>query len=176
MDSKSIARFWSKVNKDGPVPKHRPELGPCWIWIASTDARGYGKFYHSRRMVRASRVAWKLAHGPVPPGEGVLHRCDNPPCVNNAGHLFTGTQVINMQDAVAKDRMASGARNGSRLYPESVPRGERHWHKKLTRDGVIRIRERAAAGVTQAALSLDAGISHQQVSKIVRRVWWGHVP
>ena len=24
-------RFWAKVNKDGPVPEHRPDLGPCWI-------------------------------------------------------------------------------------------------------------------------------------------------
>jgi hypothetical protein len=24
-------RFWVKVNKDGPVPVHCPELGPCWV-------------------------------------------------------------------------------------------------------------------------------------------------
>jgi hypothetical protein len=25
-------RFWEKVDKNGPVPAHRPELGPCWVW------------------------------------------------------------------------------------------------------------------------------------------------
>src|SRR5438445_7318820 len=26
-------RFWKKVDTHGPVPKCRPELGPCWLWI-----------------------------------------------------------------------------------------------------------------------------------------------
>ena len=33
-------RFWSKVDKNGPIPSHRPELGPCWIWIARRDRYG----------------------------------------------------------------------------------------------------------------------------------------
>jgi len=37
-------RFWAKVDKNGPVPAHRPELGPCWIWTAARFKRGYGKF------------------------------------------------------------------------------------------------------------------------------------
>ncbi len=27
-------RFWEKVNKGGPVPEHRLDLGPCWLWGA----------------------------------------------------------------------------------------------------------------------------------------------
>ena len=30
-----MKRFWSKVNKAGSVPPHRPELGPCWVWVAA---------------------------------------------------------------------------------------------------------------------------------------------
>lgn len=37
-------RFWSKVDKNGPVPEHRPDLGPCWLWTASIDHAGYGRF------------------------------------------------------------------------------------------------------------------------------------
>src|SRR4051812_27991288 len=34
--SRSLAdRFWSKVNKDGPVV--RSDLGPCWIWTGALD-------------------------------------------------------------------------------------------------------------------------------------------
>ena len=35
-------RFWPKVCKDGPVPSQRPELGPCWVWQAWTNNKGYG--------------------------------------------------------------------------------------------------------------------------------------
>jgi hypothetical protein len=37
-------RFWSKVDKNGPVPPHRPELGQCWVWTGSVQPRGYGTF------------------------------------------------------------------------------------------------------------------------------------
>ena len=32
-------RFWRKVDKNGPIPEHRPELGPCWVWTAGTNTR-----------------------------------------------------------------------------------------------------------------------------------------
>jgi hypothetical protein len=34
-------RFWKKVDKNGPVPAHRPELGPCWLWTGALVGRGY---------------------------------------------------------------------------------------------------------------------------------------
>src|SRR5689334_22820694 len=35
--------FWPKVNKTGPIPAHRPELGPCWEWIGKRHRNGYGQ-------------------------------------------------------------------------------------------------------------------------------------
>ena len=35
------ARFWSRVNKDGPVPEKQPDLGPCWLWTAGLNSAGY---------------------------------------------------------------------------------------------------------------------------------------
>ncbi len=32
-------RLWSKVHKEGPVPGHRPELGPCWPSNAQISER-----------------------------------------------------------------------------------------------------------------------------------------
>jgi hypothetical protein len=36
--------FWFKVNKEGPVPAHRPELGPCWLWTGAHHKDGRGLF------------------------------------------------------------------------------------------------------------------------------------
>jgi hypothetical protein len=39
LTQQDIERFWSKVDRNGPVPEHRPELGPCWVWTAGTFRR-----------------------------------------------------------------------------------------------------------------------------------------
>lgn len=96
-------RFWSKVNKNGPL--HPVLKTRCWLWIAS-NARGYGTFKLDGIAVRANRIAWVLTHGALPRERCVLHRCDNPPCVNPE-HLFLGTQVENILDLDAKGRYVS---------------------------------------------------------------------
>lgn len=106
-------RFWPKVNKAGPVPAHCPELGPCWIWTGARSrqrsASRYGRFSVDSQNGYAHRVAWILAHGSIPEGMQVLHRCDNTRCVN-PGHLFLGTPADNMADRDAKGRGMKGRR------------------------------------------------------------------
>jgi HNH endonuclease len=74
-------RFWPKVNKDGPVPEHRPDLGPCWVWTRS-KSYGYGRFKVDGRFVNAHRWAYENAHGPIPDGLEPDHLCRNRACVN----------------------------------------------------------------------------------------------
>lgn len=122
-------RFWPKVNKDGPVPAHRPELGPCWLWTAGRTQEGYGHFRISRdgRWIKttAHRVAFELTYGPLDEGLFACHHCDTPPCVR-PDHLFVGPPGDNSRDAARKGRLATGERHGSQTHPERVARGDRN--------------------------------------------------
>lgn len=111
-------RFQEKVDRNGPVPAHRPELGPCHLWTAATDAQGYGRVNLGGRTAgtgRAHVVAFELEVEPAN-GRCILHRCDNPPCVKalsdgyGPAHLFPGDRAVNNRDMAAKGRTAQQKR------------------------------------------------------------------
>jgi len=98
-----IKRFWKKVDKNGPVPKQCPGLGPCWLWAGSKKTSGYGHIIYEGREIRAHRMAVIIEDGSIPEGMLVMHRCDNPPCVRRT-HLIVGNTTDNNRDCVAKGR------------------------------------------------------------------------
>jgi hypothetical protein len=104
------ARFWAKVDKNGD----------CWEWMANTR-KGYGSIKVSGISVYAHRLSWEMQNGPLQNGMLVLHKCDNPRCVNPS-HLFVGTQKDNMEDREAKDRGADrrGNKNGRSKIPQAA--------------------------------------------------------
>lgn len=71
--------FWSRVEKDGPLPSCRPDLGPCWVWIAGGD--DYGLFWDGDRTRGAHRIAYEEIVGPIPDGEELDHLCRVRRCV-----------------------------------------------------------------------------------------------
>lgn len=167
MKVKIEKRFWSKVDLNGPVPAHRPELGPCWVWTAGRMAGGYGRFYLGGRERASHRLAWSFRHGPIPPGDHhgtmcVLHRCDRPECVR-IDHLFLGSQRENIADMNAKGRGRP---------PRPGP-GHRNSMATLSEVEVGEIRRRfAAGGVTQADLAHEYGVLQPAVSRIVNYLRW----
>jgi hypothetical protein len=156
-------RFWSKVNKNGPIPEHCPEIGQCWVWTCSKHTFGYGQFWMGpdAGLKGAHIASWILAHRALPKGAWVLHRCDNPSCVRPS-HLFLGTQVDNMQDMHQKGRGHTGA-------PGSL-----NHHARLVEDQVVEIRERFAAGESLDALSEEFGVLPKMISRIVTGAAWKH--
>lgn len=94
-------RFWPFVE---PMLDDRG----CWEWIgAKSGPMGYGLVEKRNRQIRWSQIAhrysWFLHFGEPPSGTCVLHRCDNPLCVNPS-HLFLGSKKDNSQDMLRKNR------------------------------------------------------------------------
>lgn len=166
-----IERFWLFVRK---------EPGGCWIWIGYRNDSGYGILRIGRKAVRAHRFSWDL-HRPDTPAPDSLHVCHNCPggdrreCVNPE-HLFLGTDADNLRDAAQKGRLVTGERHYAKTHPEKLARGERHGNAKLTTEDVREIRRRVASGEMQKTLCLEFGLSKAEVSNIVNRKLWPHVP
>jgi hypothetical protein len=73
----------------------------CWIWNGSTNDNGYGTILLNYNVLLAHRV-WYVVHvGPTEHDKWVLHRCDNPPCVN-PDHLYLGTPLQNVLDKMER--------------------------------------------------------------------------
>ena len=162
------------------------DIGPCEEWVGPRYPSGYGKPKHGRY---AHRDAYAAAHGHIPKGMCVRHRCDNPPCVK-LSHLILGTHADNMADMVARGRQckgerkaeimrrkaARGARHGFVLHPELCPRGESNGHSKLTADNVIEIRRACSRkSESQSSLAIRFGVSPSTISEIARRLIWKHI-
>jgi len=97
MDAK--VRFWAKINKSGPIPQHRPSLGPCWLWVAGLK-NGYGEFNlgtgENWRAEYAHIFSYQLACGPVPENLELDHLCRIKSCVN-PDHLEAVTHAENLR-------------------------------------------------------------------------------
>ena len=144
-------RFWAFVDKsDG-----------CWLWNGSLNNKGYGEIGGDAGgpNVLAHRASWKIHFGELPNNVGVLHRCDNPRCVNPS-HLFLGTQKVNMLDCKAKGRTTLGERNR---------------HAKLTNENILEIRSMADAGMLQTEIARLFNISASTISMIVNKKHWSHI-
>lgn len=144
--------FWAKADRTG---------GGCWLWTGQRLPRPgheYGRLSYGGRAWAAHRLAWTLEHGPIPGGMHVLHRCDNPPCVNPA-HLFLGTNADNVADREAKGR-------------RHAPRGEAHPRARLTIDQVREIL--ATPDERPCVLGRRYGVDSSAITSIRKGRSWRH--
>jgi hypothetical protein len=142
-------KFWGNVL----FPEDKSN---CWLWAKCKNQAGYGRVsVGNSTMKLAHRVAWEIINcRKIPDGIHVLHRCDNPPCVN-PNHLFLGTQYDNMIDMRRKGRGTMG---------------DTHPRSKLTREEGDKIRKLRADGACYESLCINFGISRVTLWRILEGV------
>lgn len=136
-------------HKNGPLvtPKEyiersimRSESG-CWLWQRAKQGRGYGVLQVGTKTMQAHRFAYQELVEPIPAGLFVLHRCDQPLCVNPQ-HLYLGTDKENLADQYARNRRP----------------------RKLAAEKVSQVLYLRAQGQSQDAVASALGVSRQAVS------------
>jgi hypothetical protein len=168
LTEKALARFWAKVDKNGPIPKRYPELGPCWLWIGSVDVNGYGQFSLNGRAtgpVKAHRVAWVIKHRKKLISADICHHCDNPPCVSPK-HLFKGNAKLNAQDS---------SRKGRTLNKKKGKPGSRNNSAILTEKDIPEIFRLHKKGLSHRQIGDRFKVDRSTVGLVLSRKHWKHV-
>lgn len=133
----------------------------CWLWVGATDHRGYGKIRSSDAAgQRAHRVSYALHYGTIPEGMCVLHKCDNPSCVNPE-HLFLGSHKDNMNDMDSKGRRHN-------LKGVCNPRS------KLTREEVLVIKACPNIYGAMSKLARHFGVTPSAATHVRNGLTWAH--
>lgn len=136
-------------------------MNDCFEYQGFRNTQGYGRLNRTY----THRLSWEMVNGPIPEGLCVLHKCDNPPCVN-PDHLFLGTRADNMKDMWSKGR--------GRTVGASLP-GEKHPMAIMTDAKVISMRSDRSNGVPLLELSERYGVAVPTVSMICSRKLWRHI-
>jgi HNH endonuclease len=127
-----VLRFCERVD-------HSKILG-CWPWTLALNAYGYGKIGWSEKgietYVYAHRLAWWLAHGPIPDHLTIDHRCRNRPCCNPA-HLRLLTRADNT-------RAGFNANRHKTHCPRNHPYDEANTYRNPRGARICRICKRAS--------------------------------
>lgn len=177
-----INNFWSKVSKT-------EDINDCWEWEGAKDNNGYGRIFLFGKLFSCHRVAHYISNSINLTDIQVLHKCDNPKCVN-PNHLFLGTAKDNMIDREKKNRgnhpsgdihwtktnpefLAKGKKSGRHTCKESYPLS---FNAKLNEEKVLEIRRLYRTGIYNCEkISEQFKVTSALISLIVRGKIWTHV-
>jgi hypothetical protein len=140
----------------------------CWNWMGFLNRgakRQYGSIKVDGKSVSAHRFSWEFYNNSkVPDGMIVMHKCDNPRCVNPI-HLCVGTHKENMVDMVLKNRQA---KSGS-FCNRQPAKGSKNGLSKLTEDQAKEIFNEKNS---QRKIAQRYGISQTVVHNIKSKKTW----
>lgn len=134
----------------------------CWEWTGSRNQDNWHGQWRNKdgEIELTHRASFRLFKCDIPGGLFVLHKCDNPICVN-PNHLFLGTQSDNIKDMWAKGRANPKPSLGSK-----------HGISKLSENEVLQIRGSTESG---KSLSEKYGVTQTTISDIRHRRIWKHI-
>lgn len=89
--------LWSQVDWDENEPDR------CWEWQGGTMPFGHGYINIQGKRWLVHRYVYQEMVGPLHDDLAIMHKCDNPPCVN-PNHLEEGTRTQNQQGMQARGR------------------------------------------------------------------------
>ncbi len=131
------------------------EIKECWNWKGGYGKWGYGHTTIKDKTIASHRASWIAWKGKIPKGLYVLHKCDNPACIN-PDHLFLGTQKDNMNDMINKKR-------------DHKARGESSGTSKLTNKEIEEIRNCIKSSYDT---SKEYGVSASNIRAIRNGITW----
>jgi hypothetical protein len=152
------------MDKDQFMQKVFPEPNTgCWLWSGRHDDKGYGRgHFHNQSIQLAHRYSY-LIFKANPGALCVLHKCDNPACVN-PDHLYLGDQRQNNIDRDTRGR-------------QKTQRGTAHKLAKLNDDQVYQIRSlHNPKEYPSRRLAKMFGVSQHKIMNIIHRTSWNHLP
>lgn len=149
----------SPHTKESLLALTKENKGGCWEWQAGKDKDGYGQVCYGKRAYRTHRLFYELYKDKIPKGICVLHKCDNPSCVNPK-HLWLGTNAENTRDRDKKKRGCCGEKHHrAKMTERMVVRARRIKEKSKTKYwGLTRLARQF--GVTKATLFKAVSKTH----------------
>ena len=163
-------RFWSHVNKSGPMPSAEalavwPEIKgtPCWIYGEDPGKYRLVSLGPGQPNAGAHRVAWFLATGKWTKLD-VCHKCDVKACVRPS-HLFQGTHAANMRDMRAKGRAKFFGGGHRKVTAEDVAEIRRlgaPWVRHPRRKGTILLKKRLAVRFSLRPITIWAILNRRR--------------
>lgn len=163
---------FSRATRWGKPSDHRPDLGPCLLYLGADNGNGYGQFSYGGKNGYAHRYAWERVHGPIPGDLTVDHLCRVRNCVN-VEHLELTDRVDNYLRAVAvRDECPNGHRYSAGNLIEKPDRPGVRFCRRCETDTMKRgglRRTNAYKGISDSRSKFDLSERDRLVVEVVER-------